>query len=65
MGGSGTRRAGDGGGSAGALRTTALCADGIGVLAALLGQQDTAAWAGLLAVLLRCAAELRDRSARR
>lgn len=65
MDGSGTRRAGDGGGPVAALRTTALCADGVGVVVALLGHQDTAAWVGLLAVLLRCVAELRDRPARR
>lgn len=62
---SGTWRPEDGCGLVRVLRRTALCADGVGATAALLGRQDVVAYVGVLAVALRAAAEFRERVTRR
>ena len=47
------------------LRRASLCADGAGMAAVLVGRQDAATCAGVLSVVLRCAAECLEGAARR
>ncbi|MFI6227137.1 hypothetical protein ACIBCR_07420 [Micromonospora echinospora] len=46
------------------LRKAALCADGAGMVAVLVGRQEAATCAGVLSVVLRCVAECLEGAAR-
>ncbi|SCL38615.1 hypothetical protein GA0074692_5073 [Micromonospora pallida] len=65
MEGSGTGQSDDGRRAVRMLRRVALCVDAAGMVAVLMGRQDAATCAGILAVVLRCVAECREGAARR
>jgi hypothetical protein len=65
MDGRGTGQSDDGRRAARMLRRASLCADGAGMAAVLMGRQDAATCAGVLSVVLRCAAECLEGAVRR